>query len=146
MLPLHFIIIVLGSPENKSFKTLFILYCACHKPITITFRAGKQTSRTQINLQLLLWFLIFSHLAFFLQHNNFPLNISGVYDEFHHIFWGYTFFCFETYIDCTHPSVLFIGVSQSSSKGVLNTRRQRGNCKTKLFFPVVFRISFCAGL
>ena len=56
------------------------------------FRAGKQTSRTQINLQLLLWFLIFSHQAFFLQHNNFPLNISGVYDEFHHIFLGTLFF------------------------------------------------------
>ena len=132
--------ILLGSPENKSVKTLFIFCCACHKPITIKFRAGKQTSRTQINLQLLLWFLIFSHQAFSQQHNNFRLNISGVY------FFGYTIFCFETYIDCTHPSVLFIGVSQSSSKGVLITRRQRGNCKTKLFFPAVFRISVCTGL
>ena len=92
LFPLHFIIILLGSPENKSFKTLFILYCACHKPITIKFRADKQTSSTQINLQLLLWFLIFSHQAFSLQHNNVPLNISVVYDEFHYIFLGTLFF------------------------------------------------------
>ena len=55
------------------------------------FRAGKQTSRTPINLQLLLWFLIFSHQAFSLQHNNFPLNIVVFMMSFTIFFWVHYF-------------------------------------------------------